>query len=533
MFALGTPHIRRAASLTVACLAFPLACAAQAAPAGSRLPSPSKADFYGGYGYFHPVNSDIYDFEYLPINQGAVASATGYFNDHIGLQAEGSFFPKGPNDCIYTAQAGPVVRMQVGRLVPFAHLLGGGARVGGPVAQPCTWGYGATLGIGVDYILPQPALRNRIAIRPIQADFSYSYVNFGARPSQNVLTGGVGQITAYRLSAGVVIRLGETTPELPAAYGCELQPVSVYPGDPISVTGRSIDLETGKRMTPTYTWSTTGGKITGTTENATIATDGLAAGDYVVTGRVSEGYKPTQHAECSASFRVVAFQPPTIACSANPATILPGGSATITSVGTSPQNRPLNYSYGTTAGQITGTGTTATLTATDVGPGVINVACNVVDDLGKSDSSATTVTVLAPPPPPIPPAPLARSLCSLSFDRDKKRPVRVDNEAKACLDSIALEMNRDSDAVLVVVGKHDPQEKPEAAAERTLNVKQYLAAEKGIDPSRVEVRTGETTGRTVDDILVPAGATWDPAGTTSFDPAQIQRHGQPYAPTPR
>jgi hypothetical protein len=133
----------------------------------------------------------------------------------------------------------------------------------------------------------------------------------------------------------------------------------------------------------------------------------------------------------------------------------------------------------------------------------------------------------------VPPAPSTRALCSLSFERDKKRPVRVDNEAKACLDSIALELNRESDATLVVVGKHDPAEKPDAAAERTLNVKQYLATEKGIDPGRIEVRTGETLDRSTDEILVPAGATWDPAGTTSFDPTKIQRHGQPYAPTPK
>ena len=109
--------------------------------------------------------------------------------------------------------------------------------------------------------------------------------------------------------------------------------------------------------------------------------------------------------------------------------------------------------------------------------------------------------------------------------------MRVDNEAKACLDSIALELNRESDATLVVVGNHDAQEKPDAAAQRTLNVKQYLTAEKGIDASRIQVRTGEATDRAVDDILVPAGATWDPAGTATFDPTTIPRSGQPYAPT--
>ena len=51
-----------------------------------------------------------------------------------------------------------------------------------------------------------------------------------------------------------------------------------------------------------------------------------------------------------------------------------------------------------------------------------------------------------------------------------------------------------------------------------------------IDPSRIELRTGESTGRTADDILVPPGATWDPGGTTSFDPARVARHGEPYAP---
>jgi len=511
----------------------PFSCAAQAAPAGSRMPGSSKVEIYGGYGYFHPVGSDLYNFEYQPIDKGGVASITDYFGPHFGLQAEGSFFPSGPNDCFYSAQAGPVYRHQIGRLVPFAHLLGGGAEVGGPLTQPCTWGYGATGGVGVDYILPVQALRNRLAIRPVQADFSYSYINFGPRTAPNVLNGGTVAITAYRLSAGAVYRFGGggIYSPAPASFGCEVQPVSVFPGDPINVTGRVIDLESNKKLTPAYTWSSTGGKITGTTENATIATTGVAPGDYTVNGRVSEGSKAEQHAECSASFRVIAFEPPTITCSANPTSILPGGLSTIAAVGISPQNRPLTYSFGTTAGQITASGTTGTLSTADVAPGAITVSCNVVDDAGKSASSAATVTVTAPPPPPVPPAPLSRTLCSISFERDKKRPVRVDNEAKACLDSIALEMNHDTDAVLVVVGKHDPQEKPDAAAERTLNVKQYLTTEKGIDPSRIEVRTGETKDRTVDDVLVPAGATWDPAGTTSFDPARVTRHGQPYGPT--
>jgi hypothetical protein len=528
----GPSQAVRALLLAAVSAMLPLYSAAQAAPAGSRLPGPSRLDLYGGYAYFHPLDSDIYGYEYQPIAAGALASVTGYFTSHIGVQFEGEISPHGPNDCFYTAQAGPIYRHQFGRLVPFMHILGGGARVGGPVVQPCAWGWGATAGVGVDYVLPMQALRNRIAIRPIQADFEYSYVNYGPRTSPLILDGGVGQITAYRLSAGVVLRLGEMLPERPADYGCTAQPVSVFAGDPITITGSLIAFDSNKKLRPTYTWATNGGKISGN-EVATVATAGVAPGDYTVTGHISEGPGANQHADCNTTFRVRAYEAPTLSCSANPSSILPGGFSTITSEGRSPQNRTLNYSYGTTAGQITGTGTNGTLAAADVTPGIITVTCNVVDDSGQAASSTTTVTVVAPPLPPPPPAPLARNLCSVSFVRDRKRPVRVDNEAKGCLDDIALELSRDSDAILIVVGKHDPQEKPEAAAERTLNIKQYLTAEKGIDPTRIELRTGESTDRTADNVLVPPGATWDPGDTTSFDPARVTRHGEPYAPTKR
>lgn len=516
----------------------PAVCRAQAAPAGSRPPGLSDVDIFGGYGYLHPVGSSLYGQDYTPLPASFVAGVTGYFSHSFGVEAEYSKFFNSPDYCFSTAQAGPAFRYQIGRLVPFAHIIGGGAQVGPAYAHngdqgACSWGWAADAGLGVDYVLPASSLHNRLAIRA-EGDFQYTDNDYGPQVAPGSLTGGEGKITAFRLSAGFVYRLGEMTPPLPAAFGCELQPVSVYPGDPIAVTGSVINLEQNKRLMPAYSWTASGGKLARTANGATIATNGLAAGDYNVIGRVSEGSKPNQNAECSASFRVVAFEPPTIRCSASPATILPGGFATITAAGRSPQNRSLTYSYGATAGQIGGTGPTATLAAADVGSGVVNITCNVVDDRGNAASTTTSITVAAPPPTPVPPAPAApaaQSLCSISFERDKKHPVRVDNEAKGCLDDIALLLNRMSDAVLVVVGKHDPGEMPDAAAERTLNVKQYLADEKGIDPNRIELRTGENTGRTVDNVLVPPGATWDSGSTTSFDPSRVQRHGQPYVPT--
>jgi len=55
-----------------------LSAAAQAIKTASTPPpEPSRFDLYGGYGYLRPVDSDIHNYQYQPINPGAVVSATG------------------------------------------------------------------------------------------------------------------------------------------------------------------------------------------------------------------------------------------------------------------------------------------------------------------------------------------------------------------------------------------------------------------------------------------------------------------------
>jgi hypothetical protein len=509
------------AALTVSCLTgLSITAAAQASPTASTPPPElSRFDLYGGYGYIHPVNNDVNDVFYLPIQPGAVVSATAYLNRYLGVQAEGSIFPNGVQ-CIYALQAGPVFRYQKNRFAPFVHVLGGAAKVGGPVFQPCTWGWGITSGVGLDYILP--AFHNHLAIRPIQADFDYSHVDFGA--GRDAFTGGLSKITAYKLSSGLVLRFGQINPPPPVQFGCTVEPANVFPGDPITVTGATSNLNPKKKTT--YNWTATGGKITGTDNTVTINTAGLAPGDYTIAGHASEGMRPSEQASCTAGFRVHAFESPTMSCSANPTALMPGESSTITAVAHSPQNRPLTYSYSASAGQLGGSTPTATLSTAGAPPGTIVVTCNAVDDLGQQSTATASVTINTPPPPP---APQPTALCSVSFERDKKRPVRVDNEAKGCLDEIALTLNRESSAKLVIVGKHSADESANAAAERTLNVEQYLMQEKGIDPSRIELRTGGEPSRAVDNTLLPAGATFAPGDTSTFDATSVQRHGQPYS----
>ena len=86
--------------------------------------------------------------------------------------------------------------------------------------------------------------------------------------------------------------------------------------------------------------------------------------------------------------------PPTISCSANPSVIIQGGTAIITAAGSSPQDLPLTYGYKTSAGSISGTGTSETLKTSGSFGGVVTVTCTV-DQQGGGSASATTNVLVA------------------------------------------------------------------------------------------------------------------------------------------
>ncbi len=251
-------------------------------------------------------------------------------------------------------------------------------------------------------------------------------------------------------------------------------------------------------------------------------------------------------ADCTASFTVKPYEPPTISCTANPSTIKPGDPSTITSVGMSPQNRPLTYSYSAAAGTVSGTGTTADFNSTGAPVGTVTINCNVADDKGGTASASTSVTIVAPPPPPVP---HTQALCSITFEKDPKRPERVDNDAKACLDEVALDLQKQTDATIVVVGDSTAAEKTpmkgkkhakaeDMAAQRAVNTKDYLVTEKGIDASRITVKTGSADAQEVQNYLVPSGADFatDVPGTTAVDETMVKpqtRKALPTRPEPK
>jgi outer membrane protein OmpA-like peptidoglycan-associated protein len=504
------------------------------APVG---PNPSRVDifmgfsYYGAHGQVKPAGIN-----YSSVNEGAIGSGAYYFNKYVGAEVIGEAHPNGNNDSFYAGSGGLIVRAPMQNFTLFAHGLAGAADLLGPNSdapatfehEPYRWGPSLTAGGGMDYDLP--FFNNKFSLRLFQADYRYIHADYGPSTTIPVIgtpyLGGRANLSGVDLSTGIVAHFGHIIPPPPVTYSCAVSPSSVYPGDPVTVTGTALNLSPKK--TATYSWTATNGAmVSGTSSTANIDTKSLAAGTYSVKGHVSEGNKPGMMADCSADFTVKAFEPPTIGCSANPSTVSPGDSSTITANGVSPQNRPLTYSYSATAGSISGNTNTATLSTTGAAPGTITVTCNAVDDKGQTASQMTTVTVIEAAKPP---APTTQSLCSVGFDRDKRRPTRVDNEGKACLDDLALNLQRTTDAKLAVVGNAASSEKmaPKVAAERAVNTKDYLVKEKGIDASRVMVYTGSQDANTVSDILVPSGATLDMTGLTPVDEGMVK--AQPRMP---
>jgi hypothetical protein len=120
-------------------------------------------------------------------------------------------------------------------------------------------------------------------------------------------------------------------------------------------------------------------------------------------------------------------------------------------------------------------------------------------------------------------------LCSIQFDKDTKRPARVENSALACLNEAAQRLRDRSDVKLVLVGISDLVKDHAAdengqmretedntgydvrledlAAYRSLNTKWYLTRWYGIAPARILPTTDESLhGQDVTFYLVPETA---------------------------
>jgi hypothetical protein len=532
--------------LALVLIALPSLMNAQTAPAA---PAPTvkmssddvpKAEFFIGYQWLNPggnIPNPNFPGTFTPFPLPSIAQGFGTnlafnFTRNIGL--EGNYGGDWNRyAAINMATVGPKLTWRGDGVNFYVHTLVGLGRFSTRGIAP-TNGVGAVLGGGMDLKI-WPWLSWRV----FEADYQLERVNLSSGVPiqyQDLLRQ---TFDGVRLQSGLVINIGGA-PELPVSAACSVQPTEVMVGEPVHAT--IVASNFNPKHTITYTWATNGGKIEGKDTGASIDTAGMSAGSFTVTATATDAKAHKNNtASCSANFTVKPLNPPQISCSASPTSVQTGGTSTISCSCTSPDNVPVTVGGWTASGgSISGSGNTATLSTTGASAGNISIGATCTDSRGLTASASTSVTVENPPPPP-PPAPQATKVNECEYPNVKK-PWRVDNTCKAELDDVALKLQQDPDAKLVVVGNAEAKEVAHSkhknlAGERAVDVKAYISggeAKQNIDASRIETRTGNAGTMMSEQWIVPAGATFPEAdSTTLVDETKVKPipdHPKPAAP---
>ena len=158
----------------------------------------------------------------------------------------------------------------------------------------------------------------------------------------------------------------------------------------------------------------------------------------------------------------------------------------------------------TSAGRVTGTGTSATLDFTGVtAPSSATVTVRATDASGNSATSDCSVRLAQ--------AQVKAEAVSCIAGGFPNNRARLNNVDKACLDDVAQRLSADPRARVIVVGSADATETAGVGQQRADAVRDYLVNERRIEVARIESRVGTGTsaqaGRQVTVWFVPEGAT--------------------------
>ena len=220
----------------------------------------------------------------------------------------------------------------------------------------------------------------------------WRYLDVDYRPSNHqfvydmIITGPI---------AGLIFNFGGKPPVPPSA-SCSASPTEVFPGDPVNASISTQNFN--PKHTLTYKWGSTGGKSFGYGHHRKRRYDWTGAGQL----HGDRHRLPTRKRRRTTSLRAAPVSrvkarpnyPPTASCSASPSSIAINQSATVNITASSPESRPLTYAWTSTGGQLSGSGTSATLTATNADAGnTITVTGTATDDHNLSTSCTASVTV--------------------------------------------------------------------------------------------------------------------------------------------
>ncbi len=173
----------------------------------------------------------------------------------------------------------------------------------------------------------------------------------------------------------------------PPTVTCAAANTSIKQDDTTIVRASAVDPE-GDNLT--YSWTSSGGKVTGSGDQVTFDATGVAPGKYTVTVNVSDGKHTVS---CSSEITVIKKNlPPTVTCAPSSTTITQGESATIRATASDPNNDPLTYTWTVDGQKLAAEGASITFGSEGRQPGNYTISVTVSDgELTASCSSTVTV----------------------------------------------------------------------------------------------------------------------------------------------
>jgi hypothetical protein len=457
-----------------------------------------KAEIFGGYSWLHP--NGYVDWGKVPdIAHGWNASGTMYLPNlrNLGFVLDGSGHYNSTRANVGLGLLGLQYKWHNDQFSPFVHILAGAAHLS-PAGLPSEWR--ASVGGGGGFDL---TLTHLINWRIVQADYLYTSYN------PQTFTQHDSTWNMVRLSTGLLFNLGNYY-TAPISAACTATPASVMAGEPVTVTATGTNFDPKHPLT--YAWTTTGGKLDNAASGTTrVDTTGLSDGTYTANATITDPKGPKLHnvANCGANFAINnPHNPPQVVCQATPTTVKSGETATITANASSPDKGVTisSYSFSAPQGKLTQSGNTATLDTTGLPGTTVPVTVTATDSRGLTGTCTANVGVIE------------QIKCvsvedwgECTFEKNPKKPWRVDNDCKDTLDKMALRLQQNPNGKLQVVGYTDEKESvdvKEIGAQRAVNVKYYMVEDDlgpKSDASRIQPKAGGAKGKATHFYFVPDG----------------------------
>jgi outer membrane protein OmpA-like peptidoglycan-associated protein len=325
-----------------------------------------RSEIFGGYSY---VRCDTQGEDISCNLNGWNASAAINANKYVGLAIDfGGVYGTIDQDIkehVHSVMFGPKVTFRQERWTPFLQALFGyvhpSSESGGVSYHENDFGmaFGGGLDINVS---------DNIAVRPVQLEY------FPIKSGGDILNN-------LRYSAGIVFKLGIVNH--PPIVSCAIAKASIIQGETTTIRANASDPD-GERLT--YSWSASGGKVSGDDGTGTFDATGVAPGKYTVTATVRD---KRNESSCSAEVTVLPrYHTPTVAVEPSTFDITQGDSVNLRCVAKDPDNHPLTYAWSVDGERLAAAGPQITFGSEGRKPGNYKVTCEASNaELSGSASS--------------------------------------------------------------------------------------------------------------------------------------------------